>query len=346
MPYLQLIDLICRATEDDFGHDEIYFVIGGRQIGPREVNESDPWLLIDHTGSRFFSNVTVRMYDEDTHILGDEDDFLGETTVDADEAGLGERRAVFDLDGADYTLTYKVENNPAMVPSYSAQGLLDVGMAEIAKRSGDSQDAVIKTLRADEKNAYKLEGSVNYLDLNRSVTMGQDAFHEAINAGDYPGYMLSKTKKGRVYAKAKANTFPTLNCLLSILRFVGTRMDKHSLEEILNSAFLGNEEARAAKAAYDTRMAAEFHHLEQDVLSTITAAGTGITFGTMRASLLDHYLGRVKDGLTPSVKGIIPKDAAYAKAVKALARDGRVGRQNPKWNAKVDELEILLPGAV
>jgi hypothetical protein len=86
-----------------------------------------------------------------------------------------------------------------------------------------------------------------------------------------------------------------------------------------------------AGAEYEIRMAAALKNLEADSLSAINAASR-ITFGALRASLLDDYFGRVKDG-------------AYANAVKALARTGRIRRQKPKWNAKLEASEILRPSA-
>jgi three-Cys-motif partner protein len=84
-----------------------------------------------------------------------------------------------------------------------------------------------------------------------------------------------------------------------------------------------------AELEYDARMKQALGNLEHDLLAAITAAGPGgTTFSAARASLLDDYFGRVKDG-------------AYGNAVKQLVRRGEVRRQKDQWRAKLDERELL-----
>jgi hypothetical protein len=223
MPYVQLIDLFCQQTEDDGtplaeAEDEIYFYIGARKIGPRDVSVHQPWLLIDHTPVKFSTSVTISMYDEDGGFF-DSDDFLGQTVVSRDMVGVGEQRAVFDLDDANYTLTYKVENNLDMVPSYSVEQLLQIAMAN---PSESTTSPVVKTVRRNYK----------YLDISRNQTLDFHEFQAAIEAGQYPDYMLSKTAKGIAYAKAKSGTFPVLDYLID---YVGKRVDKYPIEKILST---------------------------------------------------------------------------------------------------------------
>jgi three-Cys-motif partner protein len=84
-----------------------------------------------------------------------------------------------------------------------------------------------------------------------------------------------------------------------------------------------------AAAEYDARVRQALINLEEDVLSAIRYAGPGgVTFEALRTSLLNDYFGRVKQG-------------AYANAVRQLVRAEKVLRQKPRWNAKLDEREIL-----
>lgn len=84
-----------------------------------------------------------------------------------------------------------------------------------------------------------------------------------------------------------------------------------------------------AELDYENRMRQALENLEEDLFRSITLAGTGgITFADLRQEHLDAYFGRVKDG-------------AYANAVKQLVRGGEVIRQKDRWNAKLDDREVL-----
>jgi three-Cys-motif partner protein len=84
-----------------------------------------------------------------------------------------------------------------------------------------------------------------------------------------------------------------------------------------------------AEAEYDARMRYALENLEADLLRAITLAGAGgVTFGDLREQHLNDYFGRVKSG-------------AYANAVKNLVRAKKVDRQKERWNAKLDDRELL-----
>jgi three-Cys-motif partner protein len=84
-----------------------------------------------------------------------------------------------------------------------------------------------------------------------------------------------------------------------------------------------------AELDYENRMRQALENLEKDLLQSITVAGIGgITFADLRQQQLDEYFGRVKDG-------------AYANAAKQLVRAGLVIRQKDRWNAKLDDREVL-----
>jgi len=228
MAYLKLIDLFCQAREDVSAHDEIYFEIRGRKIGPREVSERDPWLLIDHTAIFFNTSVTVRLYDEDTGIF-DKDDFLGETVITRDLMGYGEQRAVFDLEGAHYTLTFKVENNPEMISGWSIQQLRQVALDNAKANMGS--DLAFSPVVATKESKTRNKSDELFLDLKSNETLDAGEFFGGIRAGRYPGYVLSKSSQGRVYARAKPGTFPQLDF---VLRYAGKRVDKYPVKKILS----------------------------------------------------------------------------------------------------------------
>lgn len=112
MPKLKLISLVCEATEDYSGNDEIYLLVKGRRVwGVSDMDTSPPSkktkdlsgvALIDFT-----DNARLDLYDEDTGWL-DDDDHLGTNYVYASEAGQGSKERAFTDEGASYRLTYEV----------------------------------------------------------------------------------------------------------------------------------------------------------------------------------------------------------------------------------------------
>ena len=81
------------------------------------------------------------------------------------------------------------------------------------------------------------------------------------------------------------------------------------------------------EAEYNSRMAEALAALQTDVLAAITFAGAGgIAFADLRASLLDDYFGRVKDGAyANTLKQLVPRRAREATE-GALEREARRAR--------------------
>ena len=106
MPRLKLTSLYCETTEDNAGPDEAYLVVNGKRVwGPESINDREPRpvdIEID-----FSTSAKVRLYDQDTGVW-DKDDYLGEITVSANQAGQGEQQDTFTEDDANYTLYYEV----------------------------------------------------------------------------------------------------------------------------------------------------------------------------------------------------------------------------------------------
>jgi hypothetical protein len=121
--YLQLISLICRDTEDTWGADEPYLRVDGNTVWSGRLNTNDsanlqgsPEIPFGYTGS-----INVELFEDDSP---DNDDFLGEKFVSYTEADGTNKTAVFDLDDARYTLTYRVRrdtNNPPVINSLTPQ---------------------------------------------------------------------------------------------------------------------------------------------------------------------------------------------------------------------------------
>jgi three-Cys-motif partner protein len=84
-----------------------------------------------------------------------------------------------------------------------------------------------------------------------------------------------------------------------------------------------------AEAEYEAHTTRVLANLEADVLAAVNATH-GIRFAELRSSLLDDYFGRVKEG-------------AYSNTVKALARASRIQREKERWNARLDDDELISP---
>jgi hypothetical protein len=107
---LTLVKLECSDTEDTTGDDECYLEIWADTLPKstisKDMGEGDIW-NINKTDIIFEYLVKLRLMDEDTGFLGDDDDFLGEIQV---APVAGNYTGKFTQDGADYTLTYVVES--------------------------------------------------------------------------------------------------------------------------------------------------------------------------------------------------------------------------------------------
>lgn len=110
MPVARLLTLDCAVTEDWTGADETLIkVFGARyQESYRPMNNGETWdLNLDvpfFTGSR----IKVEVWDKDLGFWPDPDDLLGIHFINAAQTGQGQKQAVFNADGAYYTLTYEV----------------------------------------------------------------------------------------------------------------------------------------------------------------------------------------------------------------------------------------------
>ena len=112
MATLRLISLVCNATEDWSGADEIYLLVKGNKIwGPESMDTSPPERktkdLSEVQSIDFAERARLDLYDEDTGFL-DDDDHLGTSYAFATEAGQGTKERAFTGDGASYLLTYEV----------------------------------------------------------------------------------------------------------------------------------------------------------------------------------------------------------------------------------------------
>lgn len=112
MAQLRLISLVCNATEDSSGADEIYLLVKGNKVwGTKSMDTSPPSKKTKNlTGVgliSFTDNARFDLYDEDTGFL-DDDDHLGTNYAYSTEAGQGTKERAFTGDGASYLLTYEV----------------------------------------------------------------------------------------------------------------------------------------------------------------------------------------------------------------------------------------------
>lgn len=116
---LHLLSLVCHETEDVTGADDAYIRVGGNRVwGPEKMNNGDSKNLSAVTPVEFESEAKIDLYDQDsgtsipiyiTTISIDEDDHLGEYTATANDSLSGEKSVNFTKDGANYTLTFRVE---------------------------------------------------------------------------------------------------------------------------------------------------------------------------------------------------------------------------------------------
>ncbi len=113
---LELLSIKCKSTEDFWGADEIYIMVGNSIVwGPTKMKDGDKQKL--NLPPIFFEkSVRIRLFDRDSGItvfgMGDKDDLLGDHIIIGKNVGNGEQReARFNLDDADYILKYRVVTN-------------------------------------------------------------------------------------------------------------------------------------------------------------------------------------------------------------------------------------------
>jgi hypothetical protein len=116
MKLAQLENLSCTETEDSLGSDECrveVYADGGFETALRFDLDDGGSRSLD-TGVVFDSVLTVKLFDEDGPLPGDDDDALGVVTVAA--ADVDHATATFTQDGADYTVTYSVTDRSDLTP--------------------------------------------------------------------------------------------------------------------------------------------------------------------------------------------------------------------------------------
>ena len=104
--FLRLISLRCDATEDNAGEDEPYLEVWGDEVWSGDMNEDDTEEL--GLEFEFAESITVALYDEDTGVWFDTDDYLGKKRFRRSDATPDPEVHTFRRDGAVYRLTYQV----------------------------------------------------------------------------------------------------------------------------------------------------------------------------------------------------------------------------------------------
>ena len=107
---LRLLYLKCGSTEDSWGSDEAYLVVGGTRFRTMDMSSGSRTNLGNVALIDFYDSITIRLFDEDDgpYDSFDSDDLLGDWMIYCYESQKGTKTAIFDLDDAYYELTYEV----------------------------------------------------------------------------------------------------------------------------------------------------------------------------------------------------------------------------------------------
>lgn len=119
--YLYPIALTCHESEDSLGADEAYLKFNGTtRWGITNINDGESKSLEDVPAIRFKKDrttgrqwVDIQLWDNDTGVFGDDDDWLGTVTVSTDDGVPPfdwNLQAEFHEDGANYTIVYQVSD--------------------------------------------------------------------------------------------------------------------------------------------------------------------------------------------------------------------------------------------
>jgi hypothetical protein len=110
---LTIITLRCLETEDNTGGDEarLEVYLDGIHSDTLKDDINDNQNFDINKTYDFKHGATLRLYDEDNSWIGDDDDFLGEVTINT---AVGEHKGSFTLDDANYIITYRVDNAVAI----------------------------------------------------------------------------------------------------------------------------------------------------------------------------------------------------------------------------------------
>ncbi len=117
MARVQLVSLTCITPEDNAA-DEAYLVaISNRNPppstvrtvwGPESINNSQSRSLRHVAPIPFDTSAEIQLFDQDSGLPGDNDDYLGSVFPNSTQLNKGEQRDSFNGHGANYVLTWVV----------------------------------------------------------------------------------------------------------------------------------------------------------------------------------------------------------------------------------------------
>ena len=176
---LILNSLKCKETED-WGKDECRLEINGDGVRKaslkKSMNDGDTWRL--DRSYTFNNSATIKLWDEDSP---DSDDFLGSVLLDT--RVRNDATARFTRDGADYTLSYRVEKvstpEPVRKPIKRVViQLLDVHCRDTEDVTGADEFYLIGSVIDSKSNSGKpiLTSPVSVNDGETKSLKGQGSF--------------------------------------------------------------------------------------------------------------------------------------------------------------------------
>lgn len=120
---ISLISLKCHETEDYNGKDELRLEVYAdgvyQEKHGRNLNDNQTWYL--NKNYIYQHNIQLKLFDQDSGFL-DDDDLLGHVKINTRLTSNASKK--FNLDGSDYTLTYKVEVGQIVI-NQSLNDLID-----------------------------------------------------------------------------------------------------------------------------------------------------------------------------------------------------------------------------
>lgn len=104
---VKILSLTCAETEDIMGADEPYLLFNGDRFwGNASMNNGEGESI--NITRKSSGTAWIELFDEDSGVLGDEDDHLGTVFITKEQKGQGVQVGRFTKDDADYTLYYQV----------------------------------------------------------------------------------------------------------------------------------------------------------------------------------------------------------------------------------------------
>jgi len=108
MPVLTVKSIHCNNTEDALGADEckleVYTDHKLRSRHRKKLNDGQTWFF--NRQYTYKNGALIKLWDEDSHIFGDKDDFLGSVPITAES---GPQSATLRKANSQYSITYHVE---------------------------------------------------------------------------------------------------------------------------------------------------------------------------------------------------------------------------------------------